>query len=82
MLYNACSYEYDGTGYQYQLVVGPAFDNIFAVSAIFMGMLADFRHTKIFLCISLVAWSVLIGITGFAKEYWQLVIARFGVAIG
>lgn len=77
-----CSYEYDGTGYQYQLVAGPVFDNIFAVSAIIMGILADFHHTKLLLCIFLVMWSVLIGITGFVKEYWQLVLTRFGVAIG
>ena len=81
-LCHACSYEYDGTGYRYQLVAGPAFDNIFAVSAIFMGMLADLHHTKLFLSICLATWSVLIGITGFVKEYWQLVLARFGVAIG
>ena len=78
----ACSIEYDGTGYQYQLVAGPAFDNIFAVSVIFMGVLADFHHTKTLLCVSLVMWSVLIGITGLVKEYWQLVLTRFGVAIG
>ena len=61
--------KYDGTGYQYQLVVGPVFDNIFAVSTIFMGTLADFHHTKIFLCICVVMWSVLNGITGLVKEY-------------
>lgn len=81
-LCHACSIEYDGTGYQYQLVAGPVFDNIFAVSAIFMGMLADFHHTKTFLCIFLVMWSVLIGITGLVKEYWQLALTRFGVAMG
>lgn len=79
---HVCSYEYDGTGYQYQLVAGPVFDNIFAVSAIVMGMLADLHHTKTFLCISILVWSVLIGMTGLVKEYWQLVLTRFGVAIG
>ena len=81
-LCQACYVEYDGTGYQYQLVAGPAFDNIFAVSVMFMGVMADFHHTKTLLCISLVMWSTLIGITGLVKEYWQLVLTRFGVAIG
>ena len=80
--YHPCVYNYDGTGFQYQLVAGPVFDNIYAVSAIFMGLLADFRHLKTFLFINLIIWSVLTGITGFVEEYWQLVLARFGVAIG
>jgi len=80
--YHPCIYNYDGTGFQYQLVAGPVFDNIYAVSAIFMGLLADFHHLKTFLFINLIIWSVLTGITGFVEEYWQLVLARFGVAIG
>ena len=41
-----------------------------------MGKLADFHHTK------MLVRSVLIGIIGFVKEYWQLLLTRFGAAIG
>lgn len=81
-IYDACEYDYDGTGLLYQLVAGPLFNNVYIVAGIFLGFAADLFNRKILLVISLVWWSVMTGLTGLTHEYWQLALLRFSVAIG
>ena len=81
-VYDACEYDYDGTGLLYQLVAGPLFNNIYIVAGIFLGFAADLFNRKILLVISLVWWSVMTGLTGLTHKYWQLALLRFSVAIG
>ena len=80
--YNACKYDYDGTGLLYQLVAGPLFNNVYIVAGVFLGFAADLANRKVLLVISLVWWSVMTGLTGLTNEYWQLALLRFSVAIG
>ena len=47
-----------------------------------MGFLADRFNRKIMLGFSLLFWSVATGVTGFAQNYWMLVVFRMLLAIG
>ena len=78
----ACQWWWDGSGLAYQILAGPVFNNLYVLAGIFAGFLADIWNRKVFLVISLVIWSVATGLTGFAQEYWHLVIFRALLAIG
>lgn len=77
----ACKYDYDGSGLDYQILAGSAFNNVYPLAGLFLGPLADFISRKILLAISLFLLSVFTGMIGFAAYYWQLVLLRMGVAI-
>ena len=77
----ACKFDYDGSGIQYQVLAGSAFNNVYPAAGLLMGPLADFVSRKILLAVSLLLLSVFTGIIGFAAYYWQLVLLRMGVAI-
>lgn len=79
---SVCHWWYDGKGLLYQIVAGPVFNNLYILAGVFTGFLADYGNRKIWLVISLVFWSLATGVTGFAQEYWHLVILRALLAIG
>ncbi|KAL3872099.1 hypothetical protein ACJMK2_040053 [Sinanodonta woodiana] len=77
-----CEWNYNGQGLEYQIVAGPVFILIYTFAGIFIGFLADRYNRKILLASCLIFWSAMTLLTGFVKEYWQLVILRFGLGFG
>ncbi|XP_022326868.2 MFS-type efflux pump MSMEG_3705-like isoform X1 [Crassostrea virginica] len=77
-----CYYDYNGQGLEYQIVAGPAFTVIYTFGGIFISYIAEKYNRKAMLAICLMFWSVMTLLTGFVKEYWQLVILRFGLGFG
>ena len=76
-----CKFDYDGSGSEYQVLAGPAFNNVYPAAGLIMGPLADFVSRKLLLAASLFFLSIFTGVIGFAAYYWQLVLLRMGVAI-
>lgn len=80
--FDACEWANSGTGILYEVVAGPVFNNLYIVAGIFTGFLADYGRRTVWLVISLVIWSLAVGLTGFVNSYWQLVLLRGILAIG
>ncbi|XP_072045497.1 MFS-type efflux pump MSMEG_3705-like [Amphiura filiformis] len=76
-----CDYNYNGNGFQYQLLVGPIFIVIYTFSGIPLGYAADLTNRKNLLAFCLIMWSAMTLLTGFATEYWHLAVLRFGLGI-
>ncbi|XP_067867937.1 protein spinster homolog 1-like [Heterodontus francisci] len=76
-----CQWNYDGAGWEYQVMAGPVFILIFTFTGIFFGFVADRVNRKNFLSVSLFLWSLMTLLMGFAKRYWHLVLLRFGQGI-
>ena len=79
----SCSWGYLSTGIQYQVLAGPAFIIVFALSSLPMGLLASVQKLRrtflLALCIFL--WSSMTLLGGFAHEYWHMVLSRFGLGV-
>lgn len=67
---------------QIGLVTGFMFTFIYTVSSMPVARIADRYSRKWVMVASLVAWSALTSAGGFAANFWQLIAARAGVAIG
>ncbi len=79
----ACMLGHDGSqGIQYQILAGPVFNNIYPLVGVLVGILADRFNRKILLGLSLLFWSLATGATGFAQNYWMIVVFRLLLAIG
>lgn len=79
---HVCKWDYDGQGFEYQIVAGPAFTAIYTFTGIFISFAADVFNRKLLLAICLMFWSLMTLLTGFINSYWQLVILRFGLGMG
>ena len=79
---HVCQYNYNGNGFQYQLLAGPIFIVVYTFAGIPLGYLADITNRKNLLAICLIFWSAMTLLTGFATEYWHLALLRFGLGIG
>ncbi|MBN3299814.1 SPNS1 protein, partial [Amia calva] len=77
-----CKWDYNGNGWEYQIMAGPIFILIYTFMGIFIGFLADAANRKNLLAISLLFWSLMTFLMGFVWEYWHLVMLRFGQGIG
>lgn len=77
-----CKWDYNGQGLEYQIVAGPVFILIFTFMGVILGFAADKFNRKILLAVCLIFWSIMTLLTGFVKEYWQLVLLRFGLGMG
>ncbi len=79
---DVCKWDYNGQGYEYQLVAGPVFILIYTFMGIFISFAADLYNRKILLAVCLILWSAMTFLTGFINQYWQLVVLRFGLGMG
>lgn len=70
------------TDTQIGLLTGFAFSLFFATFALPVARLADKQSRRGIICACLVAWSVMTALCGAAQNFWQLLIARFGVGAG
>ncbi|XP_078605979.1 MFS-type efflux pump MSMEG_3705-like [Branchiostoma floridae x Branchiostoma japonicum] len=77
-----CLWEYNGSGEQYQILVGPAFTVVYTITGVVLGFIADIWTRKYILVVCLMLWSGVTILTGFAHEYWQVVLLRFALGIG
>ncbi|PKP82675.1 MAG: MFS transporter [Alphaproteobacteria bacterium HGW-Alphaproteobacteria-18] len=64
------------------LLTGLFFALFYASMGVPVAMLADRINRVRLVAISCVMWSVCTGLCGFAQNFWQLALARFGVGIG
>ena len=64
------------------LISGLAFAVFYATFGVPLARLADRNNRVTIIAASLLAWSVFTGLTGFARSFTHLLIARIGVAIG
>ncbi|KAL5011414.1 hypothetical protein ScPMuIL_009965 [Solemya velum] len=77
-----CKFDYDGQGFDYQIVAGPVFILIYTFSGIFVGLAANRFNRKNLLAGCLLLWSTMTLLTGFIQEYWHLVLLRLGLGLG
>ncbi|XP_078082263.1 protein spinster-like [Mustelus asterias] len=77
----SCQWNYDGSGWEYQVIAGPVFILVYTFTGIPIGFMADSVNRKNFLSASLFLWSLMTLLMGFAKHYWHLLILRFGQGI-
>ncbi len=63
-------------------LIGPAFSVSYALVTIPMGRLADTYSRKNIIAIGVFAWSIVTALSGLAKTYGQLMVARMGVGVG
>jgi MFS family permease len=81
-----CYWEYSGSGYEYQILAGPAFIGVFTVSAMLLAVLSDFLHDKLSRTVLLAAgtftFSAACILMGMSTQYWHLVVLRGLIAMG
>lgn len=64
------------------LLTGLAFALVYSALAVPFGRYADQANRRNFVAWCCAAWSVMTAICGLATSYWQLALARVGVAVG
>lgn len=74
--------EFALTDAQMGLLTGFAFAAIYTVLGIPLARIADRYHRVNLIAISIVVWSAFTALTGYAKSFAHLLIARIGVGIG
>jgi len=79
---SGCMWQYSGGGWEYQVLVGPAFIVVFTISGVLMGFLADRVSRPRLLACCVMLFSLCCCLTGLATKYWQLVLLRMGIALG
>ncbi|HRO02956.1 MAG TPA: MFS transporter [Terricaulis sp.] len=67
---------------QLGLLSGLSFALFYAVAGIPIARAADRFSRRNIVVIALTAWSLLTAVCGLAQNYWQLLLARIGVAVG
>lgn len=67
---------------QMGLLQGPAFGLFYATMGLPLGWLADRVHRVRLMAVAIVFWSLMTFLSGYANEYWQLLLCRFGVGFG
>jgi MFS family permease len=82
----ACIFDYSGTGYEYQILAGPAFVAVFTVSGLVFAIASDYLYDKfsrtIILALGTFTFSAACVLMGFTNAYWQLVVLRGLIAMG
>lgn len=67
---------------QISLLMGLAFALFYTVAGIPLGRLADSRSRKGVIGLGVFAWSLMTAFCGMASQFWHLLAARVGVAVG
>ena len=77
-----CEWNYNGLGWDYQLLAGPSFIAVFTIAGVFMGMAADKFNRVNMLTVCTFVFAVAIILQGTVKEYWHLILLRMVMAAG
>lgn len=64
------------------LLQGLSFAVFYTLMGLPLGRLADQRSRRGIITLGVLFWSVMTAACGFAKDYWQLFLARMGVGVG
>ncbi|MGH8178848.1 MAG: spinster family MFS transporter [Steroidobacter sp.] len=75
-------YEFGLHDWQLGALGGLAFAVFYSLLGIPIARLADHRNRVTIITWSIVVWSAFTALTGFARSFWHLLIARIGVGIG
>ena len=67
---------------QLGLLTGLAFVAMYIIAGIPIAHFADRSNRRNIVSLSVFSWSVMTAVTGFAQQYWQLLLCRIGVSIG
>jgi len=70
------------TDLQVGLMTGPAFTLLYATTAIPLGLLVDRRSRTKIIAAGIAVWSLATVMTGFARTFWTMFVARMVVGIG
>ncbi len=70
------------TYFQYTILTGFVFTIFYTVAGLFMGALADRVHRPRLMAAGLFTWTLLTAITGVAKSFFQVSIARAFIGVG
>lgn len=70
------------TDTQISLLMGMAFALFYTVAGIPLGRLADSRSRKGVIGLGIFAWSLMTAFCGLAHQFWHILVARVGVAVG
>lgn len=68
--------------FQVSLLQGFAFALCYAVMGIPLGWLVDRFPRRQIICAGVIAWALAAAACGLARNFWQLLLARFGVGLG
>ena len=64
------------------LLMGFAFAFLFAIAGLPIGRISDRKSRRAVISIGIACWCLMTAISGFAKNFWHLFIARMGVGVG
>jgi MFS family permease len=67
---------------QMSLLMGFSFAVFYTVCGIPLGRLADSKSRRGIIAVGVFFWSLMTAACGLARQYWQLMLARFGVGVG
>jgi len=70
------------TDTQIGLLMGPAFGFVYAVGGLFLGWLADHKRRTLVVAVGVGVWSLATAMTGLAKSFLHVFLARMSVGIG
>lgn len=72
----------DISDFEFSLLTGPAFALFYAFMGIPIGRLADLKNRKVIITVGVAVWSLMTCLSGLAKTYTLLFLARVGVGVG
>ena len=64
------------------VLLGPAFTVIYVLAGLPLAYLADTRSRSLVLLIGIAFWSVIVLLTGFVQQFWELLLLRIFLGIG
>ncbi|MEZ5042206.1 MAG: MFS transporter [Saprospiraceae bacterium] len=67
---------------QMSLLIGMSFALFYTFMGLPFGRLVDSRNRRNIIAIGIAIWSVMTGLGGLARNYWQFFLARVGVGVG
>jgi predicted MFS family arabinose efflux permease len=82
MLLQPIKEEFGASDFAMGILVGPAFALFYTFAGIPIARLADRSSRRFVMAIGIAFWSVMTAVSGLARGYWQLALARIGVGIG
>lgn len=77
-----CEWSYNGLGWDYQLVAGPAFMIVFTTMGVILGFAADRYNRARMLSACTILFSIAIILCGSVTKYWELIVLRMVMAAG
>ena len=82
-----CEWNYNGRGYEAQILAGPAWVAVFTITGLLIGFASDRIRESSFgrhrlMAFGFFVFSICLLLMGCSQYYWQLVLLRMGIAVG